>query len=198
VWNLAPEICITFAVALALAGRPRRGEPVPVLLRLAVAPVFVLLLVGSLRGHAAVTDYLLKPQHDIMRVDAALPATDPSLKQLLNARVKPGERVAYLAAGPDPVLSPHLYEGTVQPNGAPLWLPLVPFSAINILNPSRRTVYLDRFINSHPEGGWLIERTGSQPEELWVKLELEKRFRPGPTYSNAQYVLTFWSLNRSG
>jgi hypothetical protein len=202
VWNLAPQICIALAVALVLADRARHAEPMPLLLRLASAPVFVVLIVGSLGEHGPAADYVLRPQNDILRIDAHLPATDPGLALLLDAHVKPGERVAYLGAGGDPALSPYLFAGTEQPNGAPLWLPLVPFSAVNILTPSRRTLYLDRFIGSHPVGGWLIEQTGPkvgpQTDEEWVKQEIATRFSPGPSYSNDGYVLTFWSANGSG
>jgi hypothetical protein len=63
---------------------------------------------------------------------------------------------------------------------------------VNVLSPPRRVTYLERFIAGHPEGGWLIERTGSQSQEEWVIQVIEAHFRQGPTYSNADFQLTFW------
>jgi hypothetical protein len=192
VWNLAPQVCIALAVTLALAGRHPRGDPMPALLRLAAAPVLIIFLLGALGNRAALVDWVARPQRDITHIDTALPATDPSLQALLDAHVHPGDRIAYLAADTDPVLSTHLYTDTEQPNGAPLWLPLVPFSMVNVLPPLRRVTYLERFIAGHPEGGWLIERTGPQSQEEWVIQVIEAHFRQGPTYSNADFQLTFW------
>lgn len=192
VWNLAPQVCIALAVTLAVAGRHLRADPVPALLKLASAPVLVVFLVGSLGNRAALVDWVARPQRDITHIDTALVATDPSLQALLAAHVHPGDRIAYLAANTNPVLSTHLYTGTDQPNGAPLWLPLVPFSMVNVLPPTRRVTYVERFIARHPEGGWLIERTGSQSQEEWVLRVIEAHFTSGPTYANADFQLAFW------
>ncbi|MFI5286392.1 MAG: hypothetical protein ACHQ4F_08730 [Candidatus Dormibacteria bacterium] len=193
VWNLAPQVCIGLAVTLGLAGRALWTDPVPVLLRLVAAPVLIVLLFGALGDRAALVDWVTSPQHDLTHIDSALLTTDPSLQALLDAHVQPGDRVAYLAIDTDPVLSTHLYSGTEQPNGAPLWLPLVPYIAVNVLPPTRRVTYLDRFIALHPQGGWLIERTGSQSQEEWVIQVVEAHFTPGATYSNADFQLTFWT-----
>jgi len=193
VWNLAPEICIALAITLVLAGRDIRGDPMPVLLRLVTAPLLVILLFGALGDHAAVVDWVTRPQRDITHIDAGLVRTDPNLQLLLAAHVQPGDRVAYIAEDTDPVLSPHLYADAVQPDGAPLWLPLVPFTAINILPANRRAAYLERFIARHPEGGWLIERTSTLGEGEWVRTILREHFTPGQTYANADYQLTLWS-----
>ncbi len=191
VWNLAPEVCIALAVTLALAGRHLRADPVPALLRLVAAPVLIILLFGALGNRSALVDWVTRPQRDIAHIDTALPGTNPSLQALLDAHVHPGDRIAFLAVDTDPVISPHLYTDTVQPNGAPLWLPLVPFAEIDLLPPARKVTYLERFIARHPEGGWLIERTGSQQGD-WVIQVIEVHFTPGPTYSNANFQLTFW------
>ncbi len=192
VWNLAPLVCIALALTLALAGRNLRADPLPVLLRLVAAPLLIIYLFGALGDRAALVDWVTRPQRDIIQIDTALLATDPSLQTLLDAHVHPGDRIAYLSDDTDPVLSPHLYTDTEQPNGAPVWLPLVPFSAVNILTPTRRATYLERFIARHPEGGWLIERTGSQPQLEWVRVIIQAHFTLGQTYSNPDYQLTFW------
>jgi hypothetical protein len=193
VWNLAPEICIALALTLSLADRHLRADPVPRLLRLVAAPVLIVFLLGALGNRAALIDWVTRPQHDITHIDTALKATDPSLQMLLAEHAHPGDRIAYLASATDPVLSPYLYTNTVQPNGAPLWLPLAPFAEINILPQARRVTYLERFIARHPQGGWLIERTGPQSQGAgWVIQVLEAHFTPGLTYSNADFHLTFW------
>jgi hypothetical protein len=193
VWNLAPEICLALAITLVLAGRNFRGDPLPVLLRLVAAPLLVIFLFGAFGDHAAFVDWVTRPQRDIINIDAGLVGTDPSLQTLLAAHVQPGDRVAYIADDTDPVLSPHLYADILQPDGAPLWLPLVPFTAITILPANRRAAYMERFIARHPTGGWLIERTSTVAEGEWVRTILKEHFTPGPTYSSADYQLTFWS-----
>jgi hypothetical protein len=203
VWNLAPEVCIALAVTLALAGRHERDDPVPALLRLVAGPLLIILLFGALGNRFALVDWVTRPQSDITHIDNALQATDPTLQALLDAHVHPGDSVAYLAEDLDPVLSPHLYTDVMQPNGAPLWLPLVPFAEINLLRPARRVTYMERFIARHPQGGWLIERTGSHPHGNWVIQVIKAHFTPGPTYSNSKFQLTFWrptvvSLNNAG
>jgi hypothetical protein len=193
VWNLAPEICIAMAVTLALAGRDWRRDPVPILLRLAYAPIFIVLLTGTLGDRAAVEDYVSRPQLALNRIDAALSPTDPSLQTLLDANVHAGDRIVYVCDSSfivDPVLSPHLNANTEQSNGAPHWLPLAPYNEAAILTPTRRAEYLERFIKRHPEGGWLIECIGAEPE--WVTQEIQAHFTPGPTYANADYRLTLW------
>jgi hypothetical protein len=192
VWNLAPEICIALAVTLALAGRHLRADPLPALLRLVAAPLLIILLLGALGNHQALVDWVTRPQHDITQIDTALRVTDPSLQALLDAHVKAGDRITYLAGDTDPVLSPHLFTDTVRPNGALFWLPLVPFAEVNLLPPVRRVTYLERFIARHPEGGWLIERTGSQSPGEWVIQVIEAHFTPGPTFSNSKFQLTYW------
>ncbi len=193
VWNLAPEACIALAVTMALADRVMRsGDPLPGVLRLVAAPILVIFVFGAMADRAALTDWVTRPQRDITNIDTALPGTDPNLLALLDAYVHPGDRVAYLAADANPALSPHLFPDVEQPNGAPLWLPLVPFTAINLLAPARRTTYLERFIAQHPGGGWLIERTGPQPDEEWVREVVRAHYTAGPTYSNAAFQLTFW------
>ncbi|HEY8839742.1 MAG TPA: hypothetical protein VIO80_03680 [Candidatus Dormibacteraeota bacterium] len=193
VWNLAPQICIALAVTLALADRHLPEDPLPRLLRLVAAPVLIIFLLGALGDRAAVMDWVTRPQDDIAHIDTALKATDPSLQTLLAEHAHPGDRIAYLAAGSDPVLSPHLYTDIVQPNGAPLWLPLAPFAEINILPRARGVLYLERFIAKHPEGGWLIEPTGPRPQDgAWVLNVIAAHFTPGPTYSNGKFQLTFW------
>jgi small basic protein len=195
VWNLAPEVCIALAVTLTLAGRDWRTDPIPILLRLASAPILIMLLTGTLGEQAAVVDYVSRPQLPLGRIDAGLPPTDPSLQTLLDAHVRAGDRMVYVCDRDyqvDPLLSPHLYANTEQPNGASVWLPLVPFGAVKILTPTRRVAYLERFIARHPEGGWLIECIGAESE--WVRQEIEAHFTPGPSYSNADYRVTLWRL----
>lgn len=192
VWNLAPEICITLAVTLSSAAKLVRDDPVPRLLKLVTAPILIVLLLGALGNRAPLVDWATRQQHDVTNIENTLKPTDPSLEALLVSHVHPGDRITYLAADTDPLLSPHLYQTIEQPNGAPLWLPLAPFAAINILPQARRVIYLERFIARHPEGGWLIERTGSQSQEEWVKQVIAAHFTPGPTYSNAGFQLTLW------
>jgi len=79
-----------------------------------------------------------------------------------------------------------------MPDGYPLWLPLDPWAAVNLLPPARRSLYLERFIAQDPEGGWLIERTGSQPKEQWVRQVIEAHFTAEQTYSSSTYRLTYW------
>jgi hypothetical protein len=198
VWNLAPEVCIALAVTLIVAGREWRTDPVPVLLRFACAPIFIMLLTGALGEQAALVNYVATPQLPLNRIDAALPPTDPSLIDILNAHVPPGDRLAYVCDkgdSVDPLLSPHLFASRGQPNGAQLWLPLVPFGAVNLLAPERRDAYLERFIERNPEGGWLIECVGG--ESPWVTQAVRDNFTIGPTYSNADYRVTLW-LPESG
>ena len=193
VWNLAPEVCIALAITLLLAGRDWRSDPLPLLLRLACAPILVVLLTGSFGERAALVDYVARPQLPLNRIDAALPPTDPSLLSLLNAHVPSGDRMAYVcgtADHVDPLLTTHLSPNTEQPDGAPLWLPLVPFSGVNHLSPARRVTYLERFIERHPEGGWLIECIGA--ESPWVTQTVQDNFTMGSTYANANYRVTLW------
>jgi hypothetical protein len=193
VWNLAPEVCIALAVTLTLAGRDWRTDPVPILLRLAFAPILIMLLTGTLGQKAALVDYVARPQLPLDRIDAGLPPTDPSLQTLLDAHVRMGDRMVYICDrinNVDPLLSPHVFRNTVEPNGASVWLPLVPFREVNYLTPARRLVYLDRFIDRHPEGGWLIECVGG--ESTWVTQEVQDNFTMGESYKNADYRLTLW------
>jgi hypothetical protein len=193
VWNLAPEVCISLAVMLALAGRDWHTDPVPILLRLACAPILIMLLTSTLGDKAAVVDYVSRPQLALNRIDAALPPTDPTLQTLLAAHVRAGDRMVYVcdkSYSVDPLMSPHLNATTQQPNGAPVWLPLVPFNEVAILTPTRRVAYLQRFITRHPEGGWLVECIGGESE--WVRQEIQAHFTPGPTYANSDYRLTLW------
>jgi hypothetical protein len=193
VWNLAPEICIALAATLTLPGPRPRGDPVPNLLRLVAAPVLIILLLGALGKGSALVDWVTRPQHDIIHIDTALLATNPSLRALLSAHVRPDDRIAYLATDRDPVLSPYLYGDTVNPNGPPHWLPLAPFAEVNYLPHARGVTYLERFIARHPDGGWLIERSGQQSKDrAWVIQVIERHFTPGPTYSNADFQLTLW------
>ena len=198
VWNLAPEVCIAIAVTLMLAGREWRTDPLPILLRLAFAPIFIVLLTGALGEQAALVDYVARPQLPLNRIDAALPPTDASLLALLDAHVPRGDRLAYVCDKPnsvDPLLSPHFYLSREQPNGSELWLPLVPFGAVNVLTPERRMGYLERFIARHPEGGWLIECIGA--ESAWVTQDVRDNFTMGRSYENADYRVTLW-LPESG
>jgi hypothetical protein len=193
VWNLAPEVCIALAITLLLAGRDLRSDPVPVLLRLACAPIFIVLLTGTFGEQAALVDYVARPQLPLNRIDAALPPTDPSLLTLLDAHVHAGDRMVYVcgtADHVDPLLTTHLSANSEQPDGAPLWLPLVPYSGVNHLAPARRVTYLERFIERHPEGGWLIECIGA--ESPWVTQTVQDNFTMGPTYANADYRVTLW------
>jgi hypothetical protein len=193
VWNLAPEVCIALAITLLLAGRDWRSDPVPLLLRLACAPIFIVLLTGTFGEQAALVDYMARPQLPLDRIDAALPPTDPSLLALLNAHVPSGDRMVYVcgtADHVDPLLTTHLSPNTEQPDGAPLWLPLIPFSGVNHLSPARRATYLERFIERHPEGGWLVECIGA--ESPWVTQTVQDNFTMGPTYANADYRVTLW------
>src|SRR5262249_62224963 len=41
------------------------------------------------------------------------------------------------------------------------WLPVVPFTELVPVTESRRTLYIDRFVNRTREGGWLIEDTST-------------------------------------
>jgi hypothetical protein len=198
VWNLAPEVCVALAITLSLAGRGWRSDPVPIILRLACAPIFIVLLTGTFGEQAALVDYVARPQLPLNRIDAALPPTDPSLLSILNAHVHTGDRLAYVcgtADHVDPLLTTHLFANTEQLDGAPLWLPLVPFSGVNHLAPARRVTYLERFIERHPEGGWLIECIGA--ESPWVTQVVQDNFTIGPTYANADYRVTRW-LPESG
>jgi hypothetical protein len=193
VWNLAPEVCIALAITLLLAGRDLRSDPVPVLLRLACAPIFIVLLTGTFGEQAALVDYVARPQLPLNRIDAALPPTDPTLLTLLDAHVHAGDRMVYVcgtADHVDPLLTTHLSANTEQPDGAPLWLPLVPYSGVNHLAPARRVTYLERFIERHPEGGWLIECIGA--ESPWVTQTVQDNFTMGPSYANADYRVTLW------
>jgi hypothetical protein len=193
VWNLAPLLCIALAVTLSLAGRNLHAGPLPVLLRLVATPLLIILLFGALNDRAATVDWITRPQHDIVHITSALLPVDPSLQTLVAAHVRPGERIVYLSDDADPVLTPHLYADVEQPDGAPLWLPLVPFRAVNILPDDRRTAYLERYIARHPDGGWLIERTSTPAQDDWVVAIIQAHFTSGPSYSNADYVLTLWS-----
>ena len=155
--------------------------------------VLIVLLTGTFGEQAALKDYVARPQLPLNRIDAALPPTDPSLLSLLNTHVHQGDRMAYVcgtADHVDPLLTTHLSANTEQPNGAPLWLPLVPFSGVNHLAPARQATYLERFIERHPEGGWLIECLGS--ESSWVRQVVQDNFTMGPTYANADYRVTLW------
>jgi hypothetical protein len=193
VWNLAPEVCIALAVTLTLAGREWRTDPLPILLRLAFAPILIMLLTGTLGQKAALVDYVARPQLPLDRIDAGLPPTDPSLQILLDAHVRPGDRMVYVCDrinNVDPLLSPHVFNNRVQPNGASVWLPLVPFREVNYLTPERRVDYLERFIARHPEGGWLIECAGG--ESPWVTQEVKDNFTMGESYQNADYRVTLW------
>jgi hypothetical protein len=188
VWNLAPEVCIAFAVTLALLRGKADNDPLPDLLKLVAAPILIILLLGSLDVRAALQEWVTSPQHNITQMDTALPPIDPSLQELINAHVHPGDDVAYLADGTDPLL----YSSRNMPDGYPLWLPLDPWAAVNLLPPARRSLYLERFIAQDPEGGWLIERTGSQPKEQWVRQVIEAHFTAEQTYSSSTYRLTYW------
>lgn len=193
VWNLAPEVCIAMALTLVVAGRGWRTDPVPILLRLAFAPILIMLLTGTLGYKAAMVDYVTRPQLPLNHIDAALPPTDPSLAALLDAHVPAGDRMVYVCDmdnNVDPLLSPHVYTNAERPNGASVWLPLVPFKAVNYLTPTRRVVYVERYIARHPEGGWLIECVAAESE--WVSQEIQAHFIPGPTYANADYRVTLW------
>ena len=191
VWNLAPEVCIAFAVTLRLANSKMRAGPLPDLLKMVVAPILIILLVGSLGSRAALQEWVTSPQQDIAHMETALPAIDPSLADLLRAHVQPGDDVAYLGDGTDPLM----FSSGPMPDGYPLWLPLDPWAAVNLLPPARRALYLERFIAQDPEGGWLIERTGSQPREQWVRQVIEAHFIAEQTYSSSTYRLTFWQPN---
>jgi|GEM_PF-2498469 len=193
VWNLAPLLCIALAVTLSLSGRNVQAGPLPVLLRLVATPLLIIFLFGALSDRAAAVDWVTRPQHDIVHIDTAIPPTDPGLQALIAQHVRPGERIVYLSDDADPVLTPHLFADTEQPDGAPLWLPLVPFRAVNILPQARRALYLERYIERHPEGGWLIERTPPPAQVDWVVQIVQAHFTSGPTYSNADYQLTLWS-----
>ncbi|MDQ6879469.1 MAG: hypothetical protein M3082_17585 [Candidatus Dormibacteraeota bacterium] len=193
VWNLAPEVCIAFAVTIGLAARVlRTGDPLPALLRLVAAPVLIMFMFGGTGDRAALVDWVTRPQRDIAHVDTPWPRTDPNLLALLDGHVNPGDRVAYLAGDVNPALTPHLFPDAQQQKGAPQWLPLVPFTAINLLAPDRRAAYVERFVARHPDGGWLIERTGPQAEEQWAKDVIRAHFTVGAIYSNAVYQLSFW------
>jgi hypothetical protein len=66
---------------------------------------------------------------------------------------------------------------------------------VNLLPPDRRVAYLERFIERHPAGGWLVECIGS--ESPWVTQVVQDNFTMGPTYANADYRVTLW-LPESG
>jgi hypothetical protein len=193
VWNLAPLLCIALAVTLRLAARNLNAGPLTVLLRLVATPLLITFLFGAFSDRAAAVDWVTRPQRNIVNIDTALPPADPSLQTLVAAHVRPGERIVYLSDDADPVLTSHLFADAEQPDGAPLWLPLVPFRAVNILPENRRALYLERYIARHPEGGWLIERTSPPAQDDWVVAIVQAHFTPGPTYANADYVLTLWS-----
>jgi hypothetical protein len=191
VWNVAP----VFGIALALTFRlgtwdSRFATGIELPLRFAVAPLFVLLLIGGVGYQFGAAAALALPLRDTTHVESRLPAADPSLLSLLaEAGVRPRDPIVYLSTGYSTVLP-----STNGLAGGPAWLPAMPLGELDILPPERRLVYIGRFLQDPavPHGGWLLAQAGPNVEVDWLRQVIERTHKVRSSYSNTSWRIDWY------
>jgi hypothetical protein len=189
--SLAPVYCLALAIALRLLPAPATTDVVSRLVRLAVAPVFAMLLAMTLAqapGLVRSVRHSWSPRPS--GIETLLPRADPALLELLaRAGVGATDPVAYL----DDFLNPL----PTRPDGGGwtarhrAWLPTEPGALFMPLAEPRSRVYVARFVERARLGGWLIEPKLSSPLRLpWLVDQLQRTHAPTAVYENDAWRLT--------
>ena len=160
---MTPMLLIALGVALHLSHRVAVSSGVALLLKLSLASVLVMIFAaGAARFEDPNALGNLKPFSRLPtpHIERYMPVVNPSSLELLNAAgVGPDDPLVFFD-GADMLnalrfqLDP---QGRVIPKRHPAWLPL-PSPVVLLPLPASGVVYVDRFLDRHTGGGWLLRR----------------------------------------
>lgn len=197
----------TAMVPIALAGfgifwlaRERDGAPwpAPILRQVTTAWLAVVLFAGTYDlgrlgslGERLYEDPLASLEDELPRVDASLAGL------MIEAGVKPGDRIVYIDPLPFPPFVPVLdTRGRRVSKLAPPrpWLPLAPNALVGPLSEERRQVYAERFRERRDiTGGWLVLRRHRPflgKGYLWkIHILIESQYEATQTWRNEAWVI---------
>lgn len=170
--NLLPGCCLAAAVAL----RERPGDA-PV--RVAAGALFAGVLLLALHEPSGWYPRGPLAQRWALGVEAQRPVLRAGQLELMRrAGIEQGVPLVFYSRN---VLEAWPREQGRRAPDVP-WLPVVPFTELVPVNESRRTLYIDRFVNRTREGGWLIEDTSTPKFDgggPWFFAALARHFAPG-------------------
>jgi hypothetical protein len=191
---LSPILCLAVAIVLSVFADRLSGHLFGHLLRVSVAPLFVLLIAVSFGDRLILGNFLRDlPRGYVRHVERRLPVIDPALVELMaKSGVTPRDPLVFLeseatqsvllAAWPSATRTPVASTYTA-------WLPAAPAVLLAPLPEDRRRIYCRRFAERTRMDGWLIEPCGPvNPSMTWYVDQIRETHIVGETCcQNAQW-----------
>ena len=193
--NISLFICMPLLLLYSLTSERMRTHYLHDLFRL-VVPVVVLVLVAAPLADATALQAYVHPAGLPPSRTLDQPTISASLQDLIDrSAVMPDDRVIFLSDSMySTVMPPWRFaaDGRMIRDTQP-WLPVAPLAQIDLLAPSDREVFLERYRATHRVGGWLIEaRTMDEP--AWLERYIDANFVvverfQSPDWTAAKYVV---------
>jgi hypothetical protein len=187
-------IALGVAVHLSLAGKSSAG--VSLLPRISLAALLILIFpLAIIKLEYPATQEHLQPWARLptLHIERYMPPLDPSVHGfLLSAGVQPDDPLVVFD-GTDMLNPLRFYpdaRGRTVPKRHPSWLPLPSPSVIIPLPPERVIAYMDRFLDRHPGGGWLLRRQG--PSLTGILERLSRSHHVTRSIANAMWELSWY------
>lgn len=201
VTNLVPICCIVAALILYLLRRSQTHEEWSTIVRLSLVPLFTVLLAVSFGNKAGVARLLLSPP----AVTYALPQLSGSQLDILQkGGAQPGDPGVLIDDGMTLPQAWPTTAGVQSTLTAQPWLPGSPVILLIPLSNARRQLYMARFAERLPLGGWLLtSRDPRYPPSVpdasaaWFYDQLLTTHRPTRSYLNSAWQLTWFEPRRS-
>jgi hypothetical protein len=196
--NISLFICMPLLLLYALTSERMQSHYLHDLFRLVVPVVVLVLVAAPLADTTALQAYVhpagLPPSRTLDQ-----PNISPSLQDLIDeAAVMPDDRIILLSDSMySTVMPPWRYspDGRLIEDSAP-WLPVAPLPQIDLLPPSDRESFLERYGETHRVGGWLIMARGMD-EPAWLRRYIDAQYVAVESFQNPDWTAAKYAVRPS-
>jgi len=210
--NLAPIVYVTIGLLLLVLSRTAERGRWKMVVRTALVPPLIILLLATVGGSAFWVNYLPSAQVGYQpHIERQLPLMQQAQRDLLNEAHLGADDYLIVLEGPlrtGDIAAINLPQAwaTDGTNGELVsstrtWLPVHPWAAMVPLTEERQRTYMARYIERTHLSGWLMQPKSSPYTNFagfsWFADQLQQTHQPTAVYENGDWELIRFDLRTS-